>query len=283
MSELRKRMLEDMQLKGLSPRTQEAYVGAAIGLAKYHRRSPDQLSEEEVRSFFLYLVNEKRVATSTFRIYLYGIKFLFEKTLQRKWQVFNLLHPQKRKKLPVVLSREEVQRLLERVQKPVARMALTTIYACGLRLSEGVNLQVSDIDGARRMVRIRNGKGGKDRYVPLPLGTLEQLRTYYGLVRPRGWLFPNRDRQRAIDLTVLQKTFKAVLVESRIQKSASIHTLRHSYATHLLEAGVDLRMIQELLGHGSLMTTAIYAHLTEKTAERLTQALNTLHTPAASV
>jgi integrase/recombinase XerD len=274
MSELRKRMIHDMQLRGFSEKTQEAYIGAVKGLAKFYRRSPDQLSEEEIRNFFLHLINERRAARSTVTIYLCGIKFFYERTLGKEWLTFDLVRPRKRVKLPVILTLEEVRHILSLIRNPVARMALSMIYSCGLRLSEGIHLQVEDIDSKRMLVRVQNGKGGKDRYVPLPEKTLEYLRAYWTLFRPRPWLFPVRNAVKPLSDTTLQKTFRAALRQSGIEKNASIHTLRHSYATGLLEKGIDLRVIQETLGHKSPQTTTIYTHLTQKTVARLHTTVN---------
>jgi len=276
MSTLRQQMMEDMQLHGYAAKTQEAYVGAVRSLAKYYKRSPGDITQEEVRAYFLWLVKERGVARSTLTIHLSGIKFLFEVTLKREWIIFNLVRPQKRKKLPVVLSVEETKHLLSLVRMPKARMALTVIYACGLRLNEGLHLRLQDIDSPRMLIWIRNGKGGKDRYVPLPERLLLMLRAYWTLHKPTSYFFFQKNKNTAISDTSLQHTFKATLRESGIRKAASIHTLRHSYATHLLERGVDLRVIQELLGHKSPQTTAIYTHLTDKSFQTLNETLNNL-------
>jgi site-specific recombinase XerD len=269
-------MIEDMQLHGYSAKTQVAYVGAVRGLAKYYKCSPEEITQEEVRAYFLWLVKERSVARSTLTIHLSGIKFLFEKTLKREWVIFHLVRPQKRKKLPIILSPEETKRLLSLVRLPKSRMALTVIYACGLRLSEGLHLKVRDIDSNRMQIMIRKGKGGKDRCLPLPERLLEMLRVYWNIHKPSSYFFFSRDKNTALSDTSLQHTFKAALLESGIRKEASIHTLRHSYATHLLERGVDLRVIQELLGHKSPQTTAIYTHLTDKSLQTLTETLNRL-------
>jgi integrase/recombinase XerD len=276
MTALRRRMAEDLQLRGLAPRTQQCYLDAVKHLAQHYRRAPDHISEEELRQYFLYLLNEKQVAESTLRIHLYGIRFFYERTLQRPWPVFELIRPRHRQKLPVVLSPQEVRSLLALVEHPKARMCLKMIYACGLRLREGTQLQVSDIDPQRMLVRVQQGKGGKDRYVPLAQQTLELLRAYWQHSRPRPWLFPDRHGQTPLSATSLQKTFKAVVRQSGIPKEASIPTLRHSYATHLLERGVSLRIIQELLGHRSPRTTARYTHLTPPTWDVVHATINAL-------
>jgi integrase/recombinase XerD len=185
MTTFRRRMREDLQLRGLAPKTQQCYLEAVKHLAQHYRRAPDQISEDELRQYFLYLLNEKQVAVSTLRIHLYGIRFFYERTLQRPWPVFQLIRPQHRQKLPVVLSPQEVRFLLALVEHPQARTCLQLIYACGLRLREGTLLQGSDIDSQRLLVRVRQGKGGKDRFVPLAPRVLELLREYWQHTWPR--------------------------------------------------------------------------------------------------
>lgn len=186
------------------------------------------------------------------------------------------MRPAKRKKLPVVLSFGEVQSILSYIYNPIVKMALTLIYSCGLRISEGVRMQPQDIDSERMLVWVRNGKGGKDRSVPLPQQTLKLLQRYRRAQRHSPWLFPGRDRRGAISISALQKAFRMALLSSGIPKKASVHTLRHSYATHLLEHAVDLRVIQTLLGHDSAQTTTVYAHLTEKVMGNLNRKLDHL-------
>ena len=269
MTELRRRMLEDMQLRGLAKNTQQCYMDSVRILAKYYNRPPDQLSEEDIRNFFLYLIKEKRVCESTVGIYLHGIKFFFEKTLKQQWPVLNLIRAQKRKKLPVVLSTEEVRQLLSLIKIPRNRVCLTTIYSCGLRLSEGTHLNVNDIDSKRMVIQVLNSKGGKDRYVPIPNRVLCLLREYWIGKRPRSWLFPSNNNLHHISNSAIQVCFKNVLRESGITKHATVHTLRHSYATHLLENGVDIRVIQGILGHQNPKSTVIYTHLTQKIVKKL--------------
>jgi integrase/recombinase XerD len=276
MSAIRERMIEDMQLHGYSAKTQTAYLGAVRGLAGHYHCTPEDITQDELRSYFLYLVKERGVARSTLTIHLSGIKFFFEKTLKREWLIFNLVRPKKRTKLPAVLSPDEVKHILSLVKTPTVRMVLTVIYACGLRLSEGLALKIQDIDSSRMLLWVRNGKGGKDRCVPLPERLLELLREYWKLHRPRLYLFPNQKNRKPLCATTLQKTFKIVLLQSGIRKEASIHTLRHSYATHLLERGINLRVIQELLGHQSPQTTARYTHLTDKSFHKLAETVNHL-------
>jgi site-specific recombinase XerD len=278
-------MIEDMQLRGFSARTQESYVTAVRQLAAHYHISPDRLTEEDLRQYFLYLANEKKVARATATIALCGIKFLYEHTLQRDWPTLRFVRPPREKKLPVVLSRDEVRRILAEVRIPVYRVCLTTIYACGLRLLEGAHLQVPDVDGARMVLHI-HGKGKKDRYVPLPAPTLEGLRAYWCTHRSPVWLFPAPTRHGLphalahgggpVTRSSLQSAFRRALLRTGIAKRAHVHTLRHSYATHLLEAGVNLRIIQENLGHGSARTTQLYTHLTREVHATLTDPLNQL-------
>ena len=282
MTELRKRMIECLQLRGLSARTQESYVRAVRQLAEHYHKSPDLISEEELRQYFLYLKNVKHYSRSTATIAICGIKFFFERTLEKDWRTFSLVRPAPEKKLPVILSLAEVRQILSHIRLPRYKVCLTTIYSCGLRLQEGTNLRVADIDSARMMIHVRHGKGAKDRYVPLPQRTLQLLRQYWTTHRNPVLLFPAEGRHHldlaqateAISKSSLQKAFRAALLESGNHKRASVHTLRHSWATHLLEAGVNLRLIQEWLGHSSPKTTSVYTHLTVKAEQLGTQAIN---------
>ena len=225
---LRQRMIEDMQLRGLAERTQGAYVAAVRQLAEHYDKSPNQISDEELRQYFLYLTNEKKASSSAITIALCAIKFFYEQTLRQEWPTLALVRPPRERKLPVVLSREEVHRILGCLRRPYYRVCLSTIYSCGLRLSEGTHLLLTDIDSQRMVVRIRNGKGGKDRYVPLPHKTLQLLRAYWRDQQPSSHLFPKTNREGHIPNGSLQKTFKAALQRSSITKRVSIHTLRHS-------------------------------------------------------
>jgi integrase/recombinase XerD len=284
MTELRQRMIECLQLRGLSERTQESYVRAVRQLAEHYHKSPDLISEEELRQYFLYLKNVKHYARNTTTIAICGIRFFFERTLQREWTIFNLVRPAPEKKLPVILSHAEVRQILARVRLPRYRVCLATIYSCGLRLQEGTNLHVADIDSARLMIHVRHGKGAKDRYVPLPERTLQLLRQYWQQHHNPVLLFPAEGRNH-IDLarasepmskSSVQDAFHAALQESGNNKRASVHTLRHSWATHLLEASVNLRLIQEWLGHSSPATTSVYTHLTVKAEQLGAAAINQL-------
>ena len=285
MSPLQQRMLEDMQLRGLSARTQEAYARAVWQLAQYYRRRPEQLSDAELRQYFLYLTNEKKLARPTATIALCGIKFFYEQTLKQPWPTLRFVRPPREWKLPVVLSRKEVRRILQEVRIPVYRACLTTIYACGLRLLEGTRLQVPDVDSGRMLLHI-HGKSKKDRYVPLPQSTLQLLRAHWRTHRSPLWLFPAPTRHGLahslahdggpVTRSSLQSGFRRAVQRAGINKRAHVHTLRHSYATHLLEANFNLRVIQDHLGHRSPRTTAIYTHLTREVRASVTQPLNQL-------
>jgi len=274
---LRQRLIEDLQLHGLAAKTQDAYVRAVRQLAEHYGKSPDRITEEELRQYFLYLQQEQHVSASTFTIALCGLKFFYEQTLQREWATLDLVRPAREKKLPAVLSTAEVCRILGCLRQPRYQVCLGTIYACGLRLQEGVRLQVQDIDGDRRLIHVRHGKGGQDRYVPVPDHALDRLRQYWSSHRHPVWLFPAGPLSTAtgpMSVSGVQRAFQAALQASGVQKLATVHTLRHSYATHLLEAGVNLRLIQAYLGHRSPQTTALYTHLTQPADQLASEAIN---------
>jgi len=282
MTELRKRMIECLQLRGLSERTQEAYTRAVRQLSEHYHKSPDQITEEELRQYFLFIKNVKQYARGSSTIAICGIKFFYERTLNRQWTTLGLVRAAPEKKLPVILSREEVRQILGGLRLPRYRVCLSTIYSCGLRLQEGTNLRVADIDSTRQMIHVRHGKGAKDRYVPLPERTLVLLRQYWKQHRNPVLLFPAEGREHSalakatgpMSKSSVQQAFRAALKASGNHKRASVHTLRHSWATHLLEAGVNLRLIQEWLGHSSPATTSVYTHLTVKATQLGAAAIN---------
>lgn len=277
MTPLRSRMIEDMQLHGYASRTQGLYVGVIAKFARHYGKSPELISEEELRQYFLHATQVEKISRSYATITLCALKFLFEKTLHRGWPSLQLMRPAKARKLPVVLSKEEVRRILACVYTPVYRVCLTTIYSCGLRLSEGAFLKIEDVDSSRMLLRV-TGKGSKQRYVPLPQKTLELLRDFWLSHRSKPWLFPARPSEpgnpKPIRPEGLQEAFARALAKSGVSKRAHVHTLRHSYATHLLEAGVNLRVIQEILGHQSLRTTALYTHLSPEVLQQTSRTIN---------
>jgi integrase/recombinase XerD len=273
---LRQRMLQDLQLAGLSERTQEAYLRAVRQLADHFHTPPDRISEQQVRDYFLHLKNDRKFASASLGIAYSGIKFFYSHTTPRDWPTLQRLRVRRDKKLPDVLSVDEVRQLIGAVRTVHNRTYFWTVYSLGLRLGEGLHLQVGDIDSARMMVHVHRGKGAKDRYVPLPSRTLAMLREYWVIHRHPHWLFPatGRNHQQAaladgpMDKSSVQGAMRRVVHELKFRKAISIHSLRHSYATHLLEAGVNLRLIQQYLGHSSMQTTMVYLHLTTVSQEQ---------------
>jgi integrase/recombinase XerD len=281
---LREQMRADLQVAGLSERTQEAYLRSVRQLAEHFSRPPDQLTEAELRSYFLYVKNEKRWATASLRLAFYGIQFFYRRTLPRDWATLKQLKIPRSRTLPDVLTRGEVHRLIDATRTLHNRTYFWTLYSLGLRLTEGLFLQVGDIDGTRKMVHVHRGKGARDRYVPLPARTLQMLRDYWSTHRHSHRLFPaiGRDQKAAATAThpmpknSVQGALRRVVRQLGLTKRVSIHTLRHSYATHLLEAGVNLRQIQQYLGHQSLKTTTLYLHLTSQGQEHAVATLEDL-------
>lgn len=274
----RERMSEDMRLRDLRPRTIESYLLAVRLFVEWRKKDPEKLTEQDVRRYVLHLRDDKHQAPSSINIAICALRFFCNFTLQRDYEVFQLLRANRTRSLPVVMSHQEVRALLAVVRHPVRRMALTTIYGLGLRIGEGLRLEAKHIDGERQMVWIRDGKGGKDRRVPLPKPLLLRLRYYWKEQRPESatqLLFVSAEGRR-IHETTLQKTFNAAQEEAKLPRRATVHTLRHSYATHLVEHGISLPTIQEILGHGSLKTTEVYMHVTLPGTERLQEVLDKL-------
>jgi integrase/recombinase XerD len=284
MSPLRQRMSEDMQLRGLAPSTQQAYLRYVEQLAAFTGKSPNLVTHEEFRQFFLALHKVRGLSRSSATVAIAAFKFLFEVTLQQPWPRLDLFRPRPSQTLPVVLSVDEVWSILDHLYQPAYYACLATIYTCGLRISEGARLQVTWIDSARMQLQVRGGKGNKDRYIPLPPRTLTLLRQHWLTHRNPVWLFPAGARAKMqprtatapIGISAVARAFHQAREAAGIHKQASVHTLRHSWATHLLEAGVNLRVIQLWLGHRSPSTTAIYTHLTRKAEELASGVLDTL-------
>ena len=266
MNPLRRRMLDDLRVRNYSERTQTAYVSWVAKLARHFNRSPDRLGAEEVRIFQLHLVNQN-ASWSTFNQAVCAFRFFYGTTLGREVAIQRLSYAKKPRRLPVVLSRDEVAQLLDAVTNDKHRAALSTMYAAGLRLSETIHLRPADIDASRKLIHVRKAKGQKERCTMLSDPLLQRLREYWKNERPRVYLFPGKTADRCIDPTSIQKACRQARLVARIKKPAHCHALRHSFATHLLEAGTDLRTIQYLLGHGSLSTTAIYLHVASKAIE----------------
>lgn len=288
--ELLTRMNQDLQLRGMADSTQSDYLRAVRKVSEHFDKSPDEISEYELRDYFLYLKNERHLSRSASTLALCGIKFFYTYTLQRDWPTLSFVRAPRENKLPVVLSRNEVNLILAKVHTFRHRVCLKTIYSCGLRLKEGIHLQVCDInsDPEQMLVHVRFAKRGMQRFVPLPSTTLNMLRELWMTHKNPVCLFPATGRGRGktsmtsatepVSRTTIQDAFRAALKESGIRKRATVHTLRHSYATHLLEKGVNLRLIQQYLGHRSPRTTAIYTHLTKTAFEAGYKAIEELMT-----
>jgi len=263
MSELRTRMVRDLTVRGLAPRTHKAYIAAVVRLAKHYRRSPDQITSDEVQTYLAHLIQERKLSWSTCSQAANAFRFLYHVTLGHPRTDFHVPLPKQPQKLPDILSREEVWRLLTLPPHPRHRLLLMTVYAAGLRVSEAIALKVSAIDADRMTIRVEHGKGGKDRYLPLSARLLQEWRAYWTTAPPRVWLFANRQGTRPIDITVAQKIYTLAKLRAGISKQGGIHALRHAFATHLLEAGVDLHTVQRLLGHRQISTTMRYFHLSQ--------------------
>lgn len=280
MTELRRRMDEDMIVRGFADRTRETYLWAVTGLARYYRRSPDRISDAEVQAYLRHLLQERRRSWSTCHIVVHGLRFFYHTTLKRDRTTFSIPSPRQPGKLPALLSREEVQRLIAHAATPKQRTMLMTTYAAGLRLNEVLHLRVGDIDSARMTIRVEQGKGGKDRYTILSAHLLEALRAYWASARPVTWLFPSPRGSQPMDPSGLQRAYHRAKRRAGVTKPGGIHALRHAFATHLLDAGVDLHTIQRLLGHRSITTTTRYWHLTHASLTSQAARLDLLDRPA---
>jgi integrase/recombinase XerD len=270
------RSMRALQLGGMSERTQEAYTRSVRMLVEFYGKPPEQITEVELEEYFLHRRNVDNWSASTLRIAYCGIRFFFTHVLARDWHLFSYLNAKKTQQLPCILDRDEVYRVLSCVRTFHNYVCLATIYACGLRISEALALQVFDIDGKRQMIHVHRGKGAKDRYVPVPVETYQLLRQYWSRHRNPILIFPamGRGHQQAstsiqpMAISSVQGAFREAARAAGITKRrVSIHTLRHCYATHLLEAGVNVRVVQRYMGHSKLETTMIYLHLTRKGTE----------------
>jgi integrase/recombinase XerD len=275
MTDLRKRMLEDLRLGGYSDSTVDIYVGAVASFARYHKKSPADCGREEVRSWAMHL-QARGLSGASIRMYLFGLSFFYRRTLSRPEVVADLPLPRVKKKVPVVLSGREVYALLEALETPRMRMFFTLVYATGLRLREACVLETRDVQKDRGVLHVRRGKGDKERFVPLNERLYQLLRAYYAEVRPaRPWLFSGRNG-KTLHPDVAMKAMVVARRVARIDKRVSTHTLRHAFATHLLEQGTDLRVIQILLGHSSIQTTTIYTHVSTKLVANVRSPLEAL-------
>jgi integrase/recombinase XerD len=261
MGKLRDQMLVDLQLSGAKPRTQKTYLREVENLAKYFNRSPEELGEAELKEYMLYLINKRHLSEGTFRFYVAGLKFFYRTTLKRDWPVEKIRHPRSKRKLPVVLDISEVESIFSVTKNLKHKAILMMTYSSGLRASETSRLKLTDIDSKRMMVKVSDGKGGKDRYSILSQTTLAFLRQYWKKYRPTEWLFEGQKKDEHITVHSIQLMFYAAKKRAGIIKPASVHTLRHSFATHLIEAGTSLHHVQLLLGHRSPTTTTVYLHV----------------------
>ena len=282
MTDLFIRFSEDLQLKGLSQKTIKMYTRAVKQLTKHYQKSPEEISDEELRQYFLYNLNVRKWSRVASTISLCGIKYFYTLTLKREWTSLKFIRPEKEKKLPAILSRREVKAILDHVEFPHHRACLKVIYSLGLRIGEGTRLKVSDIDSQRMFVHIHRSKGNKDRYIPLPERTLQIMRAFWKMHRNPIRLFPAPGRggqkmpynKTAIPISSIQIAFGEAKRAAAIHKKVSVRHLRHSYATHLLEAGVHLRYVQQYLGHEDPKTTMIYTRLIKQDLEEPTRILN---------
>lgn len=279
MTLLRERMAEDLRIRNYSPRTVECYVSMMERFTREFGKPPGRLGPAEVRAFQVRMI-ESKVSWTQFNQAVCALRFFYRVTLPRDFAVEHIPFAKTKRPLPTVLSADEVRRLLGVVTNIKHRAVLSLIYATGARLNEATHLRVADIDGARMTVHIRYGKGGKPRMVPMSAALRDLLRDYWRAQHPRDFLFPGNRPDRPLHENAVQKVCATARLRARIDKPASVHTLRHSYATHLLELGVDLRTIQKLLGHSSLSTTAIYVHVTGRLLDAANQAIDLLAIPS---
>jgi len=276
MGVLRDRMIRELQLRRYAAATQKAYLEAVQGLAKHYLIAPDRLTAEQVQDYLLYLINERKLQWNTVNTVLSGLTFFYTQTLKRPDIALAMPARRTPHRLPDIYSAEELQRLFAAAPAGKPRTVLMTAYGGGLRVSEVVRLQVTDIDSQRRMIRVTRGKRNKGRYTLLSERLLAELRAYWKVERPQPWLFPSRDPQRPMTDDMARIFFNQAKAKAGIHKRGSIHALRHCFATHLLEARVDLRTIQILMGHASITTTAYYLQLTRKTLDRTQNPLDLL-------
>jgi site-specific recombinase XerD len=276
MSELRRKMLADLKVRNYAERTQAIYIARVAEVAEHFGRSPDRIGREEIGDYLRYLVAERGVSRSAFVQTTAALRFLYRTTLDRPGMIPHLPYPRQKRRQPIVLSRGEVARLLKAIRNVKHRAVAMVQYGSGLRISEALQLQLSDIDSDRMVITVRRGKGDVDRQVILSVVLLGALRQYLRAYRPTHWLFEGRDRAKPLGASTIQRAIKAAGLRAGILKHATSHSLRHSFATHLLESGTDLRTIQVLLGHRSLKTTQIYTHVATDRLRSTVSPLDTL-------
>jgi site-specific recombinase XerD len=276
MSQLGRKMKEDLELYGLAQKTQIAYLREVRKLKEFYGKSPGLITEKELRDYYLHLVRELQISESRFYQVNGGIKFFYSVTLARGWRALNIVRPRRRKELPAVLTKEEVQRLLQATENLKHRCILTLIYSAGLRISEARHIKVQDIDSKKMLIKVNQGKGNKDRYTILGQRTLMLLREYWRTCRPKDWLFPGVPDTKPLNPKSIERVFKKACQKAGIKRHVTVHSLRHSFATHLMEDGTNLRYIQNLLGHSRISTTMIYTHVCQDHLRNVTSPIDTL-------
>lgn len=276
-SPLRTKFQNYMTLRGYSPKTKRAYVDSVAGLAYYYNRSPDRLTNEQIQSYLLYLIEERRLAWSSVNVVFSGLRCFYRNLLHWDETQFHIPSRPRQHKLPMLLSKEEVKRLVEAAPNLKDRALLMTVYGGGLRVSEVVVLKPRHIESARMMIRVEQGKGRKDRYTILPVHLLHELKAYYRMYRPDPWLFPGKDPMRPMPVRTAQKIYHEARRRAGVTRGRGIHTLRHCFATHYLEQGKDLETIRQMLGHRSLATTCRYLHMSPQSMQSNRSPLDALY------
>ena len=279
MTVLRQRMRNDMRIRNFAVTTQDQYLIYVTAFAKHFGKSPEKLELENIRTYQIYLLQEKRLSPSSLNVAVAALRFLYRVTLKRDWDIKMIPYARRPKKLPVVLSPKEVAQFLQVVQNLKYRTVLMTMYATGLRVSEVTRLKLTDIDSQRMCIRVEQGKGHKDRYVILSKKLLIHLRGYWKDYRPSHWLFTDRRRVRHLPIITVQRVCRRVRKDSGIKKEVTPHTFRHCFATHLLEAGTDLRTLQILMGHSCISTTSLYTHIAIPKIQNVCSPLDLLPDP----
>jgi site-specific recombinase XerD len=275
METFKDQMQRDMVLRNLSPKTQYLYHHAARGLEDHFKKPPDQLDESDVKTFLHSIVTDRKLSQSSLKIHYSALRFLYETTLGKGWVIDRIPYPKTTKTIPHVLSKGEIQRLFDVTATLKQKAMLMVTYSAGLRISETARLKISDIDSTRMLLRVNQSKGNKDRHTLLSQVALETLRQYWKEYRPKEWLFPkDTSPEDHVPIDTIRQAFKRAKRQANLRKPASCHTLRHSFATHLLEAGVDLHTIQVLLGHSSIRTTTVYLHVSNKSLAKIVSPLD---------
>ncbi|MBC8549345.1 MAG: site-specific integrase [Candidatus Brocadiales bacterium] len=282
MTSLRQKMIKEMTIREFSPRTQEAYLSAVSGLARYYKQSPEKITKGMIRDYLLYLLQERKLAWSSRNVAVSGLRFFYSHTIGKKSLSLSIPPRKKASQLPEILSAEELKSLFTALSNQKHRTLLMTTYSAGLRVSEVVHLRVTDIDSKRMMIRVRQGKGRKDRYTVLSKRLLIELRAYWKMYRSSEWLFYGTKKSRPLTARSAQIIYYNAKEKAGITKGKGIHMLRHCFATHLLEAGVNLRTIQVLMGHTSIMTTMTYLQVTRKQISSTQNPLDLLEIPESN-